>query len=77
MPSLLDRQPRCQCCSNLRQFIKRHLDPDGSIDNSEVPSEVLESFDCACDGDCGVTLQEMKEYMAELPLRPWQIEDSD
>jgi hypothetical protein len=48
---LLDRQPRCQCCSNLRQFIKRHLDPDGTIDNSEDPAEVVEGFDCVSDGD--------------------------
>jgi hypothetical protein len=74
---LLDRQPRCQCRSNLRQFIKRHLDPDGTIDNSEDPAEVVESFDCVSDGDCGVTAAEMKEYLAELPLRPWQIVNAD
>jgi hypothetical protein len=68
--SLLDRRPRCDCCSNLRQFIKRHLDPDETIDNSEDPAEVVEGFDCVCDGDCGVTADEMREYIAELPLCP-------
>jgi hypothetical protein len=74
--SLLDRRPRCDCCSNLRQFIGRHLDPDGTFYNSEDPAEVVEGFDCVSDGDCGVTVDEMKEYMVELPLRPWQIEEA-
>jgi hypothetical protein len=75
--SLLDRRPRCDCCSNLRQFIKRHLDPDGTIYNSEDPAEVVEGFDCVSDGDCGVTVEEMREYQSDLPLRPWQLDDSE
>ena len=78
MPSLLDRKPRCDCCSNLRQFIRRHLDPDDTIFNSEDPAEVVEGFDSGHpDGDCGVNAAEMKEYLAELPLREWQKEDAD
>jgi hypothetical protein len=56
----------------------RHLDPDGLIDNSEDPAEVVEAFDSIReDGDCGVTAAEMKEYLAELPLREWQIDNDD
>jgi hypothetical protein len=78
MASLLERKPRCECCSDLRQFIKRHLDPDDSIFNTEDPAEVVEGFDSASeDGNCGVTAVEMAEYMAGLPLRDWQLDSAD
>jgi hypothetical protein len=67
MTSALDRRPRCECCSTLRQFIKRHIDPDGTIYNSDDAAEVVEAFDCVIDGDCGVTTAEMREYLRELP----------
>jgi hypothetical protein len=77
MTSILDARPRCDCCPTQRAFIATHLDPDGMIDNSEDPAEVVEGFDCVReDFDCGVTIEEMREYLAELPLRPWQIVDA-
>jgi hypothetical protein len=76
--SLLDRRPRCDCCSDLRQFIRRHLDPDDTLFNDEDPAKVVEGFDCAREeGDCGVTAVEMAEYLAELPEREWQKVDAD
>ena len=78
MSDLLDRRPGCECCSTVRQFIKRHLDPEDIIANEEDPAEVVEEFDSAHeDGNCGITAAEIREHMKTLPLRPWQIADGD
>jgi hypothetical protein len=68
---LLGAKPRCDCCPTQRAFIARHIDHDRILHNSDDPAEAVEAMDSMReDGDCGVSIAEMREYLKELPDEP-------
>lgn len=69
--SPLDAKPRCDCCPTRSAFIARHIDHDRILHNPDDPAEAVEAMDSMReDGDCGVSVAEMREYLKELPDDP-------
>jgi hypothetical protein len=59
---------QCDCCSNMAQYIREHIDPEGLTRSTDDPAETLEIFNgCFSDeGGAGLELNDVVEYLDAL-----------
>ena len=57
---------------SIGQFIREYLDPYGDLTPDDNPAEIVRQLDSIYreDGGCGVTVEEMREYLAGLDAAP-------
>ncbi len=59
---------KCKCCASVDQFIRTHLDPNGTLDGTEDAAEVVSALDETFrdEGGAGVSVEEVADHLTRL-----------